>query len=141
MTKEEINKLAEFVKEGYCEFTKEQAIEALTALNKEGENLKRKEDYEEESDFDIGEKLCSSIDDVVEYLLKLKKEGWKEINLHYGSYCAYRYIEEPVVAYRCRLSGLIEKQLRLMADKENKEIQQRIAEKRKEIKELKSMLK
>lgn len=45
MTKEEINNLAEFVKGGYCTFTKEQAIEALTSLDKDGKNLKRKEDF------------------------------------------------------------------------------------------------
>ena len=122
MTKEEIKKLADFVKDYFL--PKEQCIRALTALDNKGENLERKENYKDESVFTLDDKFRGSIEDVVKYLLDLKESGWEEIDVYYGAYCAFRHIEEPNEKYRYRLLCLIKEELKQIKEKE--EIQKKI---------------
>lgn len=140
MAQVNIKEIVDFVTKGNCPFSRDEVYTALTTLNMEGKNIKRKEDYKEESDFIVDGDLCSSIDDIIKNLQELKEEGWEEIDRNYDYFYAYKYIEEPDEEYRNRLLALIKNQLKIMTENDEEHIIQKINEKKKEIAELEKKL-
>lgn len=135
-----IKEIVDFIKKGDCSFSRDEIYIALTTLNMEGKNIKRIEDYNEESDFVVDGDLCSSIDDIIKNLQELKEEGWEAIDRHYDFFYAYKSIEEPDEVYRDRLLALIKNQLKIIAENDREHIIQKINEKKKEIAELEKKL-
>lgn len=125
-----IKEITDFIIKDNCPFSRDEVYTALTTLNMEGKNIKRKEDYREESDFVVDSDLCSSIDNIIKNLQKLKEEGWEEIDRNYDYFCAYKHKEEPDDVYRSRLKFLIYNQLKSKAKEDNDSIIQKINEKK-----------
>lgn len=135
-----IKEIADFVTESNCPFTRDKVYSALTVLNMEGKDIKRKEDYLEESDFVVDGDLCSTIDDIIENLKELKQKGWEEIDRRYDYFYAYRHIEEPDDHYRNRLIFLIKNQLKIMEENDKEHIIKKINALKREIVDLQEKL-
>ena len=101
--------------------------------------------YREEITIDSDKLFSVNIDDSINYLLELKKDGWTGIDEKWSGYednyfVACKYIKEPEDAYKERLENLIKGYIPdiLVEEKKIKEKEEMIEKLKKELNELKS---
>ena len=102
--------------------------------------FEREEKYREEYDIDSDKLFSENIDDSINYLLDLKKDGWAGIAEKWSGYennyfIAYRYIREPNDVYIERISKLIREYVDGILREETK-----LKEKKKELEKVKKEL-
>lgn len=146
MTNEEKKRIADMVKGyicSYCDCKYNHILKALDRIDKIGayehffeHNAKYREEYNIDSD-----KLFSeNIDDSINYLLDLQKDGWAGIAEEWSGYednyfIAYRYIREPNDVYIARISKLIGEYVNAVLREETL-----LKEKKKELEKIKKEL-
>ena len=151
MTQEEKRRIADIVKRRICSCyfgcKYEHILKALDKIDKIGaykDFFEPVSDYREEITID-SDKLFSKIDDSINYLLELKKDGWVGIDEAWSGYednyfVACKYIKEPDDVYKDRIEKLIKGYIPGILEKEKKikEKEEMIEKLKKELNELKS---
>lgn len=152
MTNEEKRQMADIVKRHICSryfgCKYEHILKALDKIDKIGaykDFFEPTLDYREEITIDSDKLFAPNIDDTINYLLELKKDGWTEIDEEWSGYetnyfVACKYIKEPEDAYKDRLESLIKEYIPgiLEEEKKIKEKEEMIEMLKKELNELKN---
>ena len=149
MTDEEKKRIADMVAKRVCDYYRYEGckykhiIKALDKINKVGAYknfFERETHYEEELTLDSDKLFSKNIDNSINYLLDLKKDGWTGIREEWSGYednyfIAYRYIKEPDNVYEERISTLIKKYVNAVLREETL-----LKEKKKELEKVKKEL-
>lgn len=149
MTNEEKKRIADMVAKRVCDYYSYEGceykhiIKALDRIDKTGAYknfFERGLNYREEITIDSDELFSKNIDNSINYLLNLKKEGWNRIAEEWSGYednyfVAYRYIKEPNDVYIARISELIGEYVDEILREETK-----LKEKKKELEKVKKEL-
>ena len=149
MTDEEKKRIADMVAKRVCDYYSYEGckykhiIKALDRIDKTGAYknfFERRLKYREEIELDSDKLISKNIDDSINYLLNLKKDGWIGIAEEWSGYesnyfVAYRYIKEPDNVYEARICKLIEEYVVGILREET-----RLKEKKKELEKVKKEL-
>lgn len=154
MTQEEKKRIADIVAKDICDnyfyvgCKYNHILKALDIIDKTGAYEHFFEpifNYREEITIDSDKLFSKNIDDTIDYLLELKKDGWTGIDEEWSGYednyfVACKYIKEPDDAYKDRIEKLIRDCIPgiLEDEKEIKEKEEMIEKLKKELNELKN---
>ena len=153
MTNEEKKQIADIVAKDICDCyfyagcKYNHILKALDIIDKTGPEhfFEPILNYREEITIDSDKLFAANIDDSINYLLELKKDGWVGIDEAWSGYetnyfVACKYIKEPEDAYKERIENLIKEYIPniLEEEKKIKEKEEMIEKLKKELNELKN---
>ncbi len=154
MTNDEKKRIADMVAKDICECyfyldcKYNHILKALDIIDKTGTYEHFFEpilNYREEITIDSDKLFAANIDDSINYLLELKKDGWVGIDEAWSGYednyfVACKYIKEPDVVYKDRIEKLIKGYIPgiLEEEKKIKKKEKMIEKLKKELNELKN---